>query len=184
MLTNKKFESCDDEILLKELYPKKPRSLTKEEEDELEKTIKFSGTKLFDTFNLGKSIWNIVYDNVDVTLKKNKNLLSVGKGFVFYHQKENNKIFLWEFETKKTKGEFGTTKNHIKLIFEGETKDFTLNNLILTFSNWNENKLVFELPIFEVKSKQTFPMEQALVPIIKRKISSLISQTLNTEKIK
>lgn len=184
LLTNKKFESCDDEILLKELYPKKPRSLTKEEEEELEKTIRFSGAKLFDAFNLGKSIWNIVFDNVDVTLKKNKDFLSLGKGFVFYHQKETNKIFLWEFESKKTKGELGTTKNHIKLIFEGEAKDFTLNNLILTFSNWHEDKLVTELPIFEVKTKQKFPMEQALVPIIKRKISSLIFQSINTEKIK
>ena len=52
LLTDKKFESCDDEILLKELYPKKPRTLTKEEEVELEKTIKYSGAKLFDTFNL------------------------------------------------------------------------------------------------------------------------------------
>ena len=34
LLTNKKFESCDDEILVKELIPKKPRPLSKEEEDE------------------------------------------------------------------------------------------------------------------------------------------------------
>ena len=34
LLTNKKFESCDDEILLKELYPKKPRELSTEEEGE------------------------------------------------------------------------------------------------------------------------------------------------------
>lgn len=40
LLTKKKFESPDDEILLKELYPKKPRELTKDEEDELDKTIK------------------------------------------------------------------------------------------------------------------------------------------------
>jgi predicted Rossmann fold nucleotide-binding protein DprA/Smf involved in DNA uptake len=32
LLTNKKFESCDDEILVKELVAKKPRELSKEEE--------------------------------------------------------------------------------------------------------------------------------------------------------
>ena len=31
LLTNKKFESCDDEILVKELVAKKPRELTKDE---------------------------------------------------------------------------------------------------------------------------------------------------------
>jgi hypothetical protein len=39
LLTNKKFESCDDEILVKELIPKKPRELTEEEEKELNETI-------------------------------------------------------------------------------------------------------------------------------------------------
>ena len=40
LLTHKKFESCDDEILVKELYPKKPRELTDQESEELDKTIK------------------------------------------------------------------------------------------------------------------------------------------------
>ena len=31
LLTDKKFKSCDDEILLKDLYPKKPRELSEEE---------------------------------------------------------------------------------------------------------------------------------------------------------
>jgi len=35
LLTDKKFESCDDEIMLKDLYPKKPRQLSEEEENEL-----------------------------------------------------------------------------------------------------------------------------------------------------
>ena len=31
LLTDKKFESCDDEIMMKDLYPKKPRELSQEE---------------------------------------------------------------------------------------------------------------------------------------------------------
>jgi hypothetical protein len=38
LLTNKKFESCDDEILIKDLVAKKPRELSQSEEEELEKT--------------------------------------------------------------------------------------------------------------------------------------------------
>ena len=48
---------------MKELYPKKPRELTEEEESELDKTIKFSGNKLFDTFNIGKSMY-LLQNNV------------------------------------------------------------------------------------------------------------------------
>jgi hypothetical protein len=60
LLTNKKFESCDDEILVKELTPKKPRELTEDEEEELVKTLKFSNSRLFDTFNVAKSMgWNL-----------------------------------------------------------------------------------------------------------------------------
>jgi hypothetical protein len=67
LLTEKKFESCDDEILLKELYTKKPRKLSEDEEDELDKTIKFSGPKLFDAFNIAKSIWNIAFESIDLS---------------------------------------------------------------------------------------------------------------------
>ena len=38
LLTNKKFESSDDEILLKELVPKKMKDLSSEEQEEMEKT--------------------------------------------------------------------------------------------------------------------------------------------------
>ena len=102
LLTDKKFESCDDEILLKELYPKSPREITEEEETELEKTLKFSNIKLYDAFNVGKSVWSIAYESVVVSIKKNKDSI-VGAGFVVFHQKEENKIFVWEFQLKKPK---------------------------------------------------------------------------------
>ena len=74
LLTDKKFSSCDDEILLGELYPKKPRELSEGEFEELEKTISFSGVKLFDAFNIGKSIWNLAFDNITVHVKKIKTI--------------------------------------------------------------------------------------------------------------
>jgi hypothetical protein len=46
LLTNKKFLRIDDEILLKELHPKKPPKLTEEEKTEIELTIKYSVLKM------------------------------------------------------------------------------------------------------------------------------------------
>ena len=66
LLTDKKFESCDDEIMLRDLYPKKPRELSDEERNELLKTIEYSNYKLFDTFNFAKSIWDLVFDTVEM----------------------------------------------------------------------------------------------------------------------
>ena len=43
---------------------------------------------------------------------------------------------------------------------------------------------VIKLPIFEVKSKVVFPMEQTFVPMIKRKILTFIFQIINSELIK
>ena len=36
------------------------------------KTLKFSNSRLFDTFNIAKSIWNLAYDNIDLYIKKNR----------------------------------------------------------------------------------------------------------------
>ena len=99
-LTEKKFEDCDDEILLKEIFPKKAPQLPDEEKTELEKTLKFSTPRVFDTFNLGKSIWNLVYDNIQVTLKKNKENIDSPKGFVVYSDKEDGVFYIWEYELK------------------------------------------------------------------------------------
>jgi hypothetical protein len=98
LLTDKKFDSCDDEILIKELYPKKPRDLSEEEKLELNKTIKFSGEKLFDAFNIAKSIWSLAYENIDITVKKNKNNIASLLGYIFFYKKNEDKCFLKNFK--------------------------------------------------------------------------------------
>ena len=183
LLTNKKFESCDDEILVKELYSKKPRELTNEEEDELDKTIRFSGTKLFDAFNLAKSIWNIVFDNVEVLIKRNKENAIAGTGYIFYYKKETELLHVWEYEIKKPKGDNFNNKTYMNLIYKDVPQDFTLNGIIDTYSRWNTTSYYKTLPIFEVKSTQDFPMEETLVPIIRRKVMAYIFQLVNVEKI-
>lgn len=77
--TTKDFINPDDEILLKELKPKRTRNLVNN--PEIEKILKFSGPQLFEMFQLGKSIWSIVYESASVNLKRNKGTLNLGKGF-------------------------------------------------------------------------------------------------------
>jgi hypothetical protein len=183
LLTNKKFESCDDEILVKELVAKKPRELSKIEELELDKTIQYSGNKLFDAFNTAKSIWNMAYDNLDISIKKNKKNLSGGLGYVFFYKKEDNKVLVWEYQIKKPKTDKHNNKTYIKLIYEGAPSELTLHHIIETFSSWNDVEGYKEFPIFEAKCSQPFPMEETLIPIMKRKIMAYVFQIVNYEKI-
>ena len=183
LLTNKKFESCDDEILVKELIAKKPRELSKEEENELSETIKFSGSKLFDAFNMAKAIWNIAYDSVDVQIKKNKAGLVSGSGYIFYYQKDTESLFVWEYQIKKPKTDNQNNKTYINLIYNGPVDKLTMTNIIDTFSTWNTTDFYHNLPIFEMKCSQKLPMEQTIIPIMKRKVMSYIFQIVSMNKI-
>lgn len=183
LLTDKKFESPDDEILVKELTPKKPRKLTETEENELDKTLRFSGPKLFDAFNIAKSIWNIAFESIDLYLRKNKNNLVSGSGYIFFYRKSEEKLYVWEYEIRPDKKDKSTNRTHLGLISVGGVDEMTLTEIIENKSKWNDTNFYKNLPIFEIKCSQNFPFEETMVPIIKRKVMSYIFQVVNFEKI-
>jgi len=181
LLTEKKFESCDDEILLKELIAKKPRELSKQEEYELDKTIRYSGNKLFDAFNLGKSIWNLAYDNLSVSVKKNKKNICNGLGYFYFFKKDEDKLMVWEYEIKKPKNDKDNNKTYIKLIYENPKNEHTIHQIIENFSSFSKMDNFKQFPIFEVKSDKPLPIEETLVPIVKRKIMVMFNQNFSYE---
>lgn len=182
LLTDKKFQSCDDEIMLKDLFPKKPRDLSKDEEGELHKTLEYSNTKLFDTFNLAKSIWTLAFDNVTISIKKNKGALLSAMGYIFYYRKSENKVYVWEYQIKKRRKNSTTNRTQINKIYENTPDDTTLSSIIENFSKLKKYEHYRTLPIFEMQCEQEFPMEQTIIPIMKRKITSYIYQILGLNK--
>jgi hypothetical protein len=183
LLTDKKFDSCDDEILIKDLYPKKPREMSKEEEDELQKTLHYSNNKLFDTFNLAKSIWDIAFNSVEISIKKNKGSLISGMGYVFYYRKTENKVYVWEYQIKKRRKNT-TNRTILNKIYENTPEDTTLSSIIETNSSFNKYDYYKTLPIFEMQCNQDFPMEQTVIPIMKRKITSYVYQIFTLARAK
>jgi hypothetical protein len=179
LLTNKKFEHPDDEILVKELYPKRITGLTEDEFVEIEKTIMYSGNRLLDTFNIGKSIWSIVYESTAINLKKNKKTLNLGRGFVYLPIKDDKKVLVWEFFLKKYKGD---TKMYLKLIWEGDPQGLKIFDICLEKTTWLDQE-INKLPMFEVISNNKFPLEETLIPMIKRKVVGYIYQTVPTKEI-
>jgi hypothetical protein len=183
LLTEKKFEDCDDEILLKELYPKTPPKLEKDEQEELDKTVRYSTSKIFDAFNLGKSIWNVAYDTIHIALKKNRENIDSGLGFAVYYDKKEDEVYVWEYNIKKSKKSNVNSKNYINLIYNGTPKKTTISNIIEENTTWKENDLYKTQPVFEVKCEQKYPMKETLVPMIRRKIMSYIFQIVNLKKM-
>lgn len=183
-LTNKKFESCDDEILLRDLLPKDMKELSEEEENELFKTLKFSKDRLLDAFNFGKSIWTLAFENIDIFVRKNIENLSKGYGYSFYYKKDTDELFFWEYYIKKNKNNNFSDRFVFKKIYQGNPTEYTLNSIIENFSSFNKTKFYKDIPIFETKSLQQFPIDQTLIPIMKRKISSYVLQSLDRKQFK
>ena len=132
---------------------------------------------------MAKAIWNIAYDSIEISLKKNKTGLVSGSGYVFFYQKETETLFVWEYQIKKSKTDNQNNKTYLNLIYDGPVDELTMTNILDTFSTWNTTDFYKGLPIFEVKTSQVFPMEQTMIPIMKRKIMSHVFQVVNFEKI-
>jgi hypothetical protein len=183
LLTNKKFQSCDDEILVKELVTKKYGPLSDQDETELDKTIRFSGPRLFDAFNIAKSIWNIAFESIEIHVRKNKSNLFSRTGYIFFYQKHNETLYVWEYEIKQDRKDKSTTRTTLDLISQGGVDEKTMTEIIDQNSKWKDSEFYRQLPIFEVKCGQNFPFDETMVPIIKRKLMSYIFQVIDIKKL-
>lgn len=175
LYTDRKLTSNDDELVLSDLKVKDIPVLDNEEVIEYHKILKNSQPQLYDYFNFAKSIWSVVYDSIEVVVKKNKNNLQSKSGFFSYKTPE--KVYIWQYTTRRVYKTNGQTKTSVKLIFEGQQDSLTIPQIISTFSKTYEKNNESVYPVFEVFCNDVFPLEQTLVPIFKRKILSYIHQS-------
>jgi hypothetical protein len=99
LYVDKKLTSNDDELVLSDLKVKDIPVLDDEEVIEYQKILKSSQPQLHDYFNFAKSIWSIVFDSIDVVVKKNKNNLQSKSGFFSYKTPEI--LYVWQYTTRK-----------------------------------------------------------------------------------
>ena len=184
LITKKKFSSIDDEILFKELIPKKPPRLEESEQSELDKTLKFSGQKIYEAFSVAKSIWNVAHDSISVHLKKNRDYLDSGLGFAFFRRKSDEKIFVWEYEIKKENEEDFNNRTFLRLIHSGDTDEMTFSTVLEEKSSWFEHENLKDFPVFEVRCNQDFPFEETFIPMVKRALMSYVFQVVNFQKMR
>ena len=184
LTTKKKFKSCDDEILFKELIPKKIPKLDDAEQLEIDKTVRYSGEKIYEAFNIAKSIWSIAQDAISVQIKKNKDRLEDGMGYIYFRRRSDEKLLVWEYEIKKEADYELSTKAYLKLIFSGSSDEKTFTDIIEEKSTWNHTEYFKDIPVFEVKSSQEFPFEETFLPMMKRQLMSYVFQVVNYKKMR
>jgi len=172
---DKKLTPNDDELIFSDLKVKDIPVLAEEEIIEYHKILKNSQPQLYDYFNFAKSIWSIVYDSIDVVLRKNKNNLLNKSGFFYY--KLPDKLYIWQYTTRKIYKTKNQTKTSLKLIYEGIQDDLTISQIISKFSKTYEKNNEELYPLFEVFCSDIFPLKETLVPIFKRKILAYINQS-------
>lgn len=174
LYTDKKFKSNDDEIVLSDLKVKDIPKLNDQEFDEYKKILRYSQPKLLDYFNIAKSVWSIVFEQISVTVKKNRKNIANKSGFFYFRNKGN--VIIWKYTTRKVKNTISQTKTSLQEIYNGIENDLTIQQIISKFSKTYEKNNEKTYPLFEVNCVQIFPLEETLIPIFKRKILSYISQ--------
>jgi hypothetical protein len=180
LYTTKKFTTVDDELLVKDLKIKDVPEMSKDEYEEFIKILTYSAPRMFEYFGFAKSVWELVFDSVHLQVKKNKKNVLEPKGYFYFFDKKENKLYVWEFENKPAAK--GSPENVVltNLIYSDQKNELTIPKIINNLSKWNiENKT--KLPVFEMISRGEFPINETLLPMFKRKLIAYVNQKQNLE---
>jgi len=177
--TDKKFNTIDDELLIKDLKVKDLPELTDDEQQEFTQILRNSAPRIMEYFNIAKSVWSLVYDSVEVKVRKNKKNILTKKGFFYYSDSLTKNKYVWEFEVKKAAKNSPESKTIVNLIYSEPLSGLTMNQIISKFSTWTEDEIKVS-PVFEMISQGEFPIYETLLPLFKRRLISFI----NFSKIK
>jgi hypothetical protein len=161
LYTDKKLKSFDDELTFTDLKSKDLPSLSDTEKKELKQILDYSLARLKDYFDIVKSVWTIVYDCVEIISILNEDNIQSKKGY--YYTKSDKKLKIWEYNIRKTNGE---NKFSIKEKEEPELFMYLISK---------ENKY----PTFFLHCDKDVPLEETLIPLLKRKVMSFIFQSKN-----
>lgn len=179
--TDKKLNSVDDEIMVKDLKVRNIPTMSEEENEEFRKILSYSAPRIMEYFNVAKSVWTIVFDSLDMKIKRNKKNILHPKGYFYYTETSTKKTYVWEYVIKKETKNNPKRMANINLIYFDEIGELTVSKIISTFSTY-EPKDKRMGPVFQMTSNGIFPVNETLLPLFKRRIAGLISQTKPQEE--
>jgi len=181
MYTNKKLRFADDEVLLKDLEYREIGPLNKQEVTELKNIVKYSSNLFYEYFETIKHFWGLAFNSIELIHKRNKKNINYDFGYVSYVDNDTDNTYTWEYIINKYKINSVENNTEFNLIYSGSTSGHNLDDVIL-----NNSKLIIKnkrtAPVFIVNVHQKFPMDETLVPLIKRKLISYIFQSVRFDK--
>lgn len=179
-----KDKEIDDEILISDLGRRKI-NVNEDEMQEINKIAKFSKDKLTQYFLLGKSLWTVLYDSVDVIVTSNEENIKdfkTSRGFFEFNYRDE--YYVYEFLLKRIDEKKPENKCHLFKLHQGEKvemKDIILTHSTITPSiNASREEQVLFYPTFKVNfASDEFPLEGSLLSLTRRKIMNYIFQTVS-----
>lgn len=175
LYTTKKFSSVDDELLVKDLKIKNIPEMSQDEYEEFIKILSYSTPRLTEYFSIAKSIWELVFDKVFLKIKINRKNELNNKGYFYYNDKKDNKLYVWNYEIKPAAKNSPENKVICDLIYSDEKNNLTIKEII-NINYPDEKTEISKLPIFEMSCGGEFPIENTLLPLFKRKLISYVNQ--------
>jgi len=177
-----------DEILISDIGKRRIK-LNDDDKDEVEKIVRFSKDKFTQYFLLCKSIWTILYDSIDIKVVSNEDNIKnykTSRGFFYFVYEET--FYVYEFQLKRIEEKKPENKCFITKIYEGEiqeVKDIILDYSLLTPDfNFSREEIILFYPVFEVNfDNEEFPLEEGLLPLVRRKILNYIFQTVSMKEL-
>lgn len=173
--TRRKLSSIDDEFTLYDLISRRIPDLSDEKYESLRQILSTILPQFKKQFEIFKSFWTTVYESIDVKLIK-RFKKNVKQGFFYFIF--NNELYVFEFKNRKYKNVITTKINLISKTGKDE-----LSSLLIIQNYLGDNDKLFDVPVFEVVLNKEYPMEETLIPIIKRKILSYLTQTKNLSQV-
>lgn len=180
--TDKKLTNIDDEIMVKDLKVKDVPQMSEEESHEFRKILLYSAPRIMEYFNVAKSVWTIVFDSLDMKIKRNKKNILHPKGYFYFIDHEKT-CYIWEYVIKKQTSSNPQQMTNVKLIYNESLNDLTVTKIINNFSSFSVSDKKMS-PIFYMTSSGVFPINETLLPMFKRRIAGFISQTQKYELVK
>jgi len=165
----------DDDIEIGDFNYNEIPELISKDKIEINKTINFTYPKLLDLFNFAKSIWTLAFENIDVKVKKNTKA-PTNSGYFYYFDKVDNIVYIYSFDII-LKNEKYESSSSFKEIYIGDYGNKI--SIITIMDKLKENNCDISKPIFEITTKQNFPVRETLLPMAKRKLILKNIQTKN-----
>ncbi len=159
--TDKNLNKIDDELSFTDLKNKDLPEISDSEKTQLKQILEYSSAKLQDYFDIIKSVWTVVYDSIEIISILNEKKIESKKGY--FYKKENNDVRIWEYNVKTYKGD----------------KKFTVDEITSPEMFIHLTSVENKLPTFYIHCDKEVPMNETLLPLMKRKVMSYVMQTKN-----